>query len=82
MQALTFNEAHYDTARMEGGVLPLYTVPDALRAQIEANTALFERLQTPTPAIVYQAENGRTAIIRGWDIGKVNAMLASLGAER
>ena len=81
VQAFTFNEAHYDTARMEGGQLPLYAIPQALRAQIEANTALFERLQTPTPAIVYQAQNGRVAIIRGWDIGKVNAWLASLGAE-
>ena len=58
--ALRKNEIDYDRGQFAGGIAPLDRVPDALAAQLAANTQLMSRFGAPgTPALVWKDRAGQ-----------------------
>lgn len=60
--ALAEHEEHFD----DGGIRPLERVPDAIRSQIQNNTALMIGLGLQgTPALIFQDSEGRWRVAPG-----------------
>jgi thiol:disulfide interchange protein DsbG len=58
--ALRKNEVDYDRGQFAGGIAPLDKVPDALAAQLAANTQLMLRFGAPgTPALAWKDPDGQ-----------------------
>lgn len=59
LAALRENEIGYDTNDLSGGIPPMDKVPEALAAQLRANTILMQRFGAPgTPALVWKDRDG------------------------
>ncbi len=54
LEALAFDERHFNIARRSGGILPLYRVPPALRHAIYRNTRRLTRLDSLVPTLLYR----------------------------
>lgn len=57
--ALRENEVGYNAAKFDGGIAPMATVPEALAAQLQANTRLMQSFGAPgTPAMAWKDAGG------------------------
>lgn len=60
--ALRLNETGYDASKYDGAITPSADVPQALVAQLEANTALMRAFGAPgTPLVVWKTTRGAVA---------------------
>ncbi|RKP58683.1 thioredoxin fold domain-containing protein [Pararobbsia silviterrae] len=75
-------ETNYSEQDESGGIAPLATIPDAVKAQLDANAQLFQSLGlSGTPTIIYRASGGRWADIDGLPKLAALAQMLNLPAQ-